>query len=105
MMRVVSAAMVTLCLMPASHAEMSAVVQCRIGSYAEQMPDYVCIAFRRGAAKLTTDPNSMYACAKEAELSITNPSTNPTVISATCNTIWQARMEDRVEEAVRRGGR
>lgn len=92
-----SAALVLLALscLGSAHAEMSAVVQCRIGSYAEQMPDFVCVALMKGAAKLTADGASVLTCYDETLRHIHSVDPDAlTWLSLACGNIYGAKMYD-----------
>jgi hypothetical protein len=73
---------------PSSHAQKSTIVQCRIGSFAEVMPDFACDALMKGAAKLRREPHSIMDCADEM-LKYIDATRAKTIVP--CNEIW-ARM-------------
>ena len=85
-----------------ARSEMSSIVQCRIGSYAEMMPDYVCAALVKGASKLTADGGSQVACHDETLRHIRANNGNDAPVWNACGLIFAAKEVDRV---TRRSGR
>ena len=52
--------------MTPGEAQQSPMVQCRIDSYVQVMPDFACEGFTESARKLRSDPNSILECVREA---------------------------------------
>lgn len=75
------------------HAQMSPMVECRVGSYAETMPDYACSALIKGAAKLTPDGHSITACADEMQRHAppTNDGTLVAALTVVCGDVWRSK--------------
>jgi hypothetical protein len=64
--RLTGAASLWLALASPAHAQQSPMVQCRIGSFVQVMPDFACDAFTEGAKKLRQNPDTVYDCVKES---------------------------------------
>jgi hypothetical protein len=83
-----------------THAQQSPMVQCRIGSFVQVVPDFACDAFMRGATKLRPaahpsdggDYTGIKRCAAEVAQKSNN---QPYEFIHVCSLMWQAMARDR----------
>ena len=81
-------------------AESSPIVDCRIGSFAQAMPDFVCHALERGAEKLRApnhpgpvgDSAGQLACAAEMDRYLRAP--YPGAFIQPCSVVWESLTTD-----------
>jgi hypothetical protein len=88
-----------------AYAQQSPMVQCRIGSFVEMMPDFACDGFTEGATKLLLNGRSsdggdytgIYHCAATAADYVGGQSRD---LAHVCNLIWQAMIRDRATAGI-----
>jgi hypothetical protein len=80
----------TVIWMHSAHSQSSPIVQCHIGTWAEDMPDFACDAVTQAVRKLVPrNPRSEFACATAIQRQV--QTTNSHAIDI-CNAVYQGWM-------------
>jgi hypothetical protein len=79
-----------------AHAESSPIVQCRIGSFVQMMPDYACEALEAGAEKLHPDQSvPVNSGVRECSAEMTQYlDVRPDQMINVCISVWVAMRQD-----------
>jgi len=83
-----------------THAQQSPMVQCRIGSFVQVVPDFACDGLMQGATKLRRDGHpsdggdytGILHCAAEVAQYVAK---QPYELTHICSLIWQAMVRDK----------